>query len=107
MPRGDGTGPMGHGPKTGAGAGACFANQGPVNASQIQEWESGRGSGRGCGSGGGRGLRRRARGGGFLAQPSPEEEQRLLADQRDTLQEQLRCINRRLDEFKAKEAKEG
>ena len=106
MPRGDGTGPMGHGPKTGWGAGSCSDNPGPDNVNQMPERGFGRGSGRHRGFGGGRGLRRRAGSGGFFAQSNPEEEQHFLEDHRDTLKSQLNDINRRLDELTAQETQE-
>ena len=106
MPRGDGTGPMGHGPRTGWGAGPCSADPGPANMPQMQERDFGRGYGLGRGFGGGRGPGRRARGGGFLAQPKPEEEQRFLEDHRNALQNRLNDINRRLDELTGKETEE-
>lgn len=105
MPRGDGTGPMGHGPKTGLGAGSCSANPGPDKVPEVQGRGFGAGCGCGHGFGGGRGLGRRRRGWSSLAQPSPEEEQRFLEDHRNTLQSRLNDINRRLGELATKEPK--
>lgn len=51
MPRGDGTGPMGMGPKTGRGAGFCAGYSIPGTANPL--------SGTGCGMGGGRRRRNR------------------------------------------------
>ena len=53
MPRGDGTGPKGKGPKTGRGQGVCR----PAQGAGGQQGEGGRKSGRGTGQGkgGGRG----------------------------------------------------
>jgi hypothetical protein len=103
MPRRDGTGPMGHGPRTGWGLGSCSAGPEPENVPQAQGRGFGRGFGPGRGFGRGRGLGRRARGGGFLAQQSPEEEQHFLEEHRHTLQSRLDDINRRLDELTARE----
>lgn len=57
MPRKDGTGPEGQGPKTGRGAGNC----GP-NAGKDQAPDRGTGQGRGRGTGQGRGGRGQGRG---------------------------------------------
>ena len=68
MPRGDGTGPLGQGPRTGRGLGPC-ANTNTQNPANVQDqtlgqriisgfsnvFGFGRGQGRGSGSGQGRG----------------------------------------------------
>lgn len=56
MPRGDQTGPMGQGPRTGRGAGKCSGSDVPGFVSAP--------GGRGMGGGGGRGGGGRGRGGG-------------------------------------------
>ena len=58
MPRGNGTGPFGQGPRTGRGAGFCagFDKPGFVSGGQ------GRGQGQGMGRGMGRGFRGKGRG---------------------------------------------
>lgn len=57
MPRGDGTGPAGEGPKTGKGAGRC-------NTDKTTVQPGGQGQGRGQGQGAGRGQGGRGQGGG-------------------------------------------
>ena len=106
MPRGDGTGPMGHGPQTGWGTGPCSDNPVPDNWNQMPGRGFGRGSGRRLGFGGVRGLGRRAGRGGFFVQSNPEEEQHFLENHRDTLKSRLNDINRRLDELTAQETQE-
>ena len=106
MPRRDGTGPIGYGPKTGWGAGPCSANPEPDNVPWMPGRGLGRGSGRRRGFGGDRGLGRQARRGGFFEQPNPEQEQHFLENHRDTLQGQLNDINKRLDELTAQETQE-
>lgn len=70
MPRGDGTGPQGMGPRTGRGAGTCGPTQGnPQGAGRGSQKQgrglgqagsggAGRGKGQGRGGQGGRGGRR-------------------------------------------------
>ena len=106
MPRGDGTGPMGSGPKTGWGAGSCSDNPGPDNVPQMQGRGFGRGFGRRRGFSGGRGLGHRARRGGFFVQPNSEEEQHFLENHRETLQSRLNDVNQRLEELTAQETQE-
>lgn len=121
MPRGDGTGPAGFGPRTGRAAGYCagygmpgFANPG------FGRGFFGRGGGRGAwGGGGGRGWRNRyyatglpgwMRYGayGFPASPppDPEFEKRSLADEAEALQAELEAIRRRLSELETEAAEE-
>ena len=119
MPRGDGTGPMGMGPRTGRAMGYCggYASPGWANPGP------GRGFfGRGAWSGGGgrgwrnwyyaTGLPRWARFGGpvqgvapawgygepYVAS-SPEQEIDMLKEQAEWLKAQLESINRRMDEL--------
>lgn len=101
MPRADGTGPMGNGPRTGRGAGPCAGNLRPDNMNQMPGRGFGRGSGRGLGGGMGRG--RWARKGGFCVQPNPEEEQYSLENQKVALQGRLNDVNKKLDELKTQE----
>lgn len=99
MPRGDRTGPMGMGPKTGRAAGYCagFSAPGCTNPTP------GRGMGRGRGAAFGGGGRGRGRGTGFAVQsPSlpagaPYAEKEALLDQANALQAQLDAIRNRLD----------
>jgi hypothetical protein len=58
MPRRDGTGPMGYGPKTGREAGSCTDNPDPNNVNQMPGGGQGRGQGQGGGQGKGRGQGR-------------------------------------------------
>ena len=60
MPRGDRTGPMGEGPKTGRQMGYCTGHDSPGFVAMNPNWR--RGFGRGLGRGWGRG---RGPGGGF------------------------------------------
>lgn len=101
MPGGDGTGPMGMGPRTGRGQGFCagFTNAGYANPAP----------GMGC-FGRGRGRRNwfRATGmpgwmrwGGAPGVAAPETEQRSLENQAALLQSQLDAIKARLDALHA------
>ena len=99
MPRGDGTGPMGNGPRTGWGAGSCSVNPGPDNVPRIPGRGFGRGLRRGRGFGGGMVWGRRARRGGY-------EERSFLEDQKETLRSRLNDVNERLDELTAQETQE-
>ena len=68
MPRGDGTGPQGQGPKTGRGMGKCDPQdgtpvprgQGGMRTGKGQGRGSGQGNGRGGGQGSGKGRGRRS-----------------------------------------------
>ena len=104
MPRGDRTGPLGMGPKTGRAAGRCAGNDRP---GFMNPAGGGRGFGRGAGCGGGRGRGRRnmflATGlpGGqrFGAAPAvaPETETQLLREQANALTTELENVLRRLE----------
>lgn len=108
MPRGDRTGPLGMGPKTGRAAGFCAGNDRP---GFMNPAGGGRSFGRGAGCGGGRGRGRRnmflATGlpGGqrFGAAPAvaPETETQLLREQVSALQAGLETVLRRLEELSA------
>ena len=112
MPRGNGTGPNGSGPKTGRGAGYCAGNGLPGYASS----NFGRGIGRGAGFGQGRGFgfgRGRGAGLGFRAGPAvpvvPAQAAPLDADrtadlerwnlerQAEALEEELELVRARLE----------
>ena len=107
MPRGDGTGPMGYGPKTGWGAGFCTGNPEPGYMSRMPGRGIGGRFGRGRGFGGGMGRGRWARRGAFFAQPNPQEERRFLEDHMEALQSRLDVISRRLEELTAQETRES
>lgn len=84
MPRGDGTGPMGGGSRTGRGLGACTG----VNATR--------------GAGLGMGLGRRGRSGGFgrgfaVDQTANKTQEDLLKEQRNNLQNQLEVIEKQIE----------
>ena len=120
MPAGDGTGPMGMGPRTGRAAGFCGGYEMPGYANAV----AGRGWGRGGWSGGwgGRGWRHRnwyyatgvpgwARGGyapswayGPYAGPPPaEEEVDVLRREAEWLQQRLEEIGRRIESLAGEE----
>ena len=78
MPRGDGTGPLGYGPISGRGFGACTG----VNA-------GGRGRGLNC---------RRGYGMNFAADPMITKTQKeLLSEQKELLQNRLDIISKQLE----------
>ena len=79
MPRFDGTGPAGQGPMTGGGRGNCSAGRG-----------TGFGRGMRCG---GRGM---GRGAGFCRRNTDDRQS--LAERRQTLEAELREIDRLLGE---------
>jgi len=113
MPRGDGTGPRGVGPKTGRAAGYCagYATPGYANPGL------GRGYGMGGGGGGGRGWRNMyyatglpgwARYGGYAdpypypgaySEPTPDIQKQSLKNQADALQSQLDLVKKRLSDL--------
>lgn len=97
MPRGDGTGPLGMGPRTGRAAGFCsgFALPGFLNPGGVY----GMGFGRGRGGYGGRGLYCHPfLGGAYLNVPAKEEKE-LLSEQAAYLERQLGRVKRRLNEL--------
>ena len=108
MPRGDRTGPLGMGPKTGRAAGFCAGNDRP---GFVNPAGGGRSFGRGAGCGGGRGRGRRnmflATGlpgwqrFGAAAAVSPETETQLLREQVSALHAGLETVLRRLEELSA------
>ena len=104
MPGGDGTGPMGAGPRTGRGAGCCAGFAGPGSANFA-----GVGMGRGirAGGGGGRGNRNRFYATGIpgwaAAQPlSPEQEAEYLDRQIEAMEKSLEAVRRRRGELSEK-----
>ena len=105
MPGGDGTGPMGAGPRTGRNAGICagFAGPGSANFAGVG---IGRGR-RGGMCGGGRGNRNRfyATGvpGWATAQPlSPEQEAEYLDRQIEAMEKDLEAVRGRRGELSEK-----
>ncbi len=115
MPRGDGTGPMGMGPRSGRAAGYCagFAVPGYANPGFAQNFRSGMGRGM---RGGGRGWRNMyyatampgwMRSGyapsygapGATMNADPEMEKQALKNQADALQAELDAVKKRLDEM--------
>ncbi|HQC52303.1 MAG TPA: DUF5320 domain-containing protein [Lentisphaeria bacterium] len=126
MPRGNGTGPLGQGAKTGRGAGFCagfsapgFANAG-FGCGRGRGLGFGRGAGFGRGFGGGQGFGRgagRGFGRGFAnwggaafdnataaATPTAEQESDILQKQAEYLEANLQEIRQRLAELKEKKA---
>ncbi|MCD6531082.1 DUF5320 domain-containing protein [bacterium] len=120
MPWGDGTGPMGLGPRTGRGAGYCagYGVPGYMNpgVGVAPRWGWRYGAGRGWGGWGWRNMywatglpgwyRAQtgtwAYGGAVGAVPSavnPQSERQILQQQADLLQRQLDAIRKRLDEL--------
>jgi hypothetical protein len=110
MPRGDKTGPMGMGPKTGRGAGICKGNDSPgyMSAGEGRFGGSGR-------MGGGFGGRRRGCRNMFNATGLPgwmrfngnavtsqEDEIGLLQSQAEYLSNALDTVNKRLNEMETK-----
>lgn len=111
MPRGDRTGPMGAGPRTGRQAGYCAGSEQPGFA-QGAFWGYGRGVGRGYGCGGpGRGWRHQ-----YLATAQPGwmrfgmrgrlessepagVEKSILEERAQTLRSELDAIQNRLSEI--------
>ena len=106
MPGGNGTGPMGMGPRTGRGAGFCsgYGIAGYANAAV-------RGGFNRCFGGGGRGRRNRffatgipgwARAGyqaGFSSEPTAGQDRQALKQQAQYLQNSLNAINKRIEEL--------
>ena len=115
MPRGDRSGPMGMGPRTGRAAGFCSGSGMPGYANPMGERGLGMGFGRrhGGGFGGGRGRRNRFDATGLpgrmrfdedvapYQRPDPEMEMQALKNQADALQSELDLIRKRLSEFES------
>jgi len=111
MPRGDRTGPLGRGPRTGRGAGYCAGYDMPGFANPVPGYGRRFGGGFG-GWGGGRGWgwRNRFYAGSYPAWEPPgyppvtsEQELAGLKDEADWLKSQLEAINRRIDAIERKE----
>ncbi len=103
MPRQNGNGPMGYGPRIGKGLGRCEEFDTSGNVTRYS-----RGSGRGnrhChGFGGGLGFGRGNCMTGPDMQPGmPDDEKRLLENQMETLQNQLSAVKTRLENLGARE----
>lgn len=102
MPRGDKTGPMGMGPKTGRGLGTCYGFAAPGYANPAHN-AAGPGRGQGMGNCGmGRGQHRRFCAAGVpwpgFAAPAADEKT-ALRTQSGVLEARLRQINQRLAEL--------
>lgn len=87
MPRFDGTGPMGQGPRTGRGMGNC-----PGSSSDTRQ-------GMGFGRGFGRGF---CRGFGWRNFFTKKEESEMLKEEKDALEGELKAIKERLSELESK-----
>ncbi len=116
MPRGDGTGPMGMGPKTGRAAGFCagFGMPGYMNQVPGRGFGMGVGRGRGgAGCGGGRGWRNmfHATGlpgwarDGVPVMPAPAEELAVLKQQAEHLGRVLGDMNKRIEDIESQATK--
>jgi len=106
MPWGDGTGPMGMGPRTGRGLGYCsgFNSPGFVKGpgwgfGRGFGWGWGRGRGFGWGRGRGFGWRWFWAMGGFPEDLPPEEEKEILKAEAESLRRRLEEIEKRLGEI--------
>jgi hypothetical protein len=102
MPRGDRTGPMGAGPRTGRGLGYCGGCEAPGFADPA----FGPGRGRRRGRGGGFGWRHRffatgQAGSGYprYAPPTQEETLQALKSEADWLNGQMEAVNKRIEEL--------
>ncbi|MDQ7033187.1 MAG: DUF5320 domain-containing protein [Desulfonauticus sp.] len=110
MPRGDRTGPLGYGPRTGRGLGFCagydspgFVKGGFGRGFRCWGRGFGRGWGRGFGFGAGWGFR--ARFGAAIPQPattfSPANEKQYLEQEAKLIEQELEAIKKRLQELEA------
>ncbi|ACL70580.1 DUF5320 domain-containing protein [Halothermothrix orenii] len=113
MPRGDRTGPVGHGPMTGRGLGYCAGYNSPgfVKSGYGRRaggWGYGRGFGRGLGRGYGRGYGFGPGYGRYVpvqAQYDSRDELRFLEDQAQLLKEELDSVKERINELKGHDTK--
>ena len=117
MPFGDGTGPMGLGPRTGRAAGYCsgYSVPGYMNPIPGRGLGLGFGRGRGLGFGRGRGLGfgRFYRWGGYpssidypySANIAPQKEVEVLKAQAKAMQEEIDAINQQIKEIESTEGK--
>jgi len=108
MPLGDGTGPIGLGPRTGRGLGHCSGYPYPGYLNPIGRGR-GRRFGRGWGYGFGRGWGRRY---GWwnnpyfnFEPPTAEEEKGILNEELKVLKEEMKTIEDRLKELENKKSK--
>ena len=118
MPGGDGTGPLGAGPRTGRGTGYCADYNAPGYANPVfrRSWF---GFGRGLGRGWfGRGRRCRVfpgwRGWGYPRYYSPipvslEQEKGILQDEKSILEQEAKALNQELGDIekRTQELKKG
>ena len=110
MPRGDRSGPMGMGPRTGRAAGFCTGNSTPGFMNPYGS-QMGGGFGWGRGRGMGRGLGRWGTGmvpyGPVAYGPaySPEDEMEFLRNQAKALGDQLDQIQKRISEMESESKK--
>jgi hypothetical protein len=97
MPRGDHTGPMGVGPRTGRGIGYCSGYNWPGYTNPGPGFHSGFGFG-------GRGWRNRFYASGVPGWVTPTQEQETadLMAQADWLKAQLEAIQKRIEEIQSK-----
>jgi hypothetical protein len=115
MPCGDGTGPMGCGPMTGKGTGACVADPTQPPTEAGQRGGAGRGRGRrGSGPGGWRNRFGQAGAPGFGfgrlsadSAPSPEEELEMRKEQVKQFNEAARNLQSRIEELEAASSEKG
>ena len=103
MPRRDGSGPMGYGPRTGWGEGLCTDTPDP----QTPGRGFGMGYGRGHSFRGGMGMGRKVGWGGSVVQPTPQEERCFLENQMEALQNRLNFVKQRLEELSPQETHES
>jgi hypothetical protein len=124
MPRGDRTGPMGGGPRTGRNMGFCSGYSTPGFMNAGAGYGYGRGMGYGRGWGRGMGLARGRGGGRFWGQPypaadfyppipgfrspydpwgaaeiTPEQEQNILKSEAKMLKDEIAQIEKRIKEL--------
>ncbi|MFA6449225.1 MAG: DUF5320 domain-containing protein [bacterium] len=98
MPRGDGTGPKGMGPRTGGGFGFCGSSANAGAAEELRGVGQGgfpRGGGRGNCYGGGRGMGRR--GFGFRGRASQQDEKTILSNRAIALESELAATRERIE----------
>ncbi|MFP4117096.1 MAG: DUF5320 domain-containing protein [Candidatus Aenigmatarchaeota archaeon] len=97
MPRGDGTGPRGQGPRTGRGLGYCAGYDSPGFTKGAPR--------------GGAGFRRRPRR-GFrpvrrralpAREPTREDEVEVLREEKEVLKKEMESIEKRLEELEGEE----
>jgi len=100
MPRGDRTGPLAYGPRTGRGLGFCSGFNSP---GFTKPWGAGRGWGLGRGFGRGMGFRWRHFWSYVPDYPpmkmSPEDEKKVLEDQVKFLEQELEQVKSRLEQL--------